>query len=126
MNAIRPVRMQPERAFTMDWWRVGNSGQAYPIDAETLDQALLHCQHKDTLFSLLTNDGSNTSCLSIYVIQQGQAKYVRNPETGLSERVTPLKEKLIASLRVDAFEPTRPFDAFRDAAHGRDLTLVEG
>lgn len=98
-----------------------------PVDlAEALAAAQAHFwAHKDRLFIHERNDARRTGTLHAYALRKKKAIYVRNPLSGLSERVELLDTDLLFSLPVDAFEPTRAFDALRDDPVGRDLTLVE-
>jgi hypothetical protein len=82
--------------------------------------------YKDTLFVRERHDGLRFSTLHAYRVRKGAAVYQRNPQTGLSERVEPLKLDRLFSLPVDSFTPTRPFDALRDDAVGHDFGLIEG
>jgi hypothetical protein len=82
--------------------------------------------HKDTLLVQERHDGLRLHKLHAYRIRKGVAIYQRNPETGLSERIEPLKLDHLFSLPVDAFQPTRPFDALRDDPVGVDVGLIEG
>lgn len=115
-------------------YRQGGNGEAREIGrttAVTLTGALANLTtaflaHKDTLFVVERHDGLRKTVLHAYRIRKGTATWQRNPETGLSERVEPLKPDHLFSLPVDAFQPTRPFDAFLDNPTGVDLTLVEG
>jgi hypothetical protein len=81
--------------------------------------------HKDTLFVTERRADMRFAVLHTYRIRKGAATYQRNPETGLSDRVEPLKLDRLFSIPVDAFQPTRPFDAFRDDAVGVDRNLIE-
>lgn len=93
------------------------------IIADPASRGLLH---KDTLLVHEQHEGLRVQKLHSYRIRKGAAIYVRNPRTGLVERAEPLKADHQFSLQVDAFAPSRPFDAFRDDPTGVDLTLVEG
>ncbi len=120
-------------ARQFDAYRQRNDGLGVSlgtVSAATLQGALADLAgsglaYKDTLFVVERHDGLRFHTLHAYRVRKGQAVYVRNPQTGLSERSEPLKLDRLFSLPVDAFTPTRPFDAFRDDATGVDLTLVE-
>jgi hypothetical protein len=99
---------------------------AVSLQGALADLAQFGLAYKDTLFVHERHDGLRFSTLHVYRIRKGAATYQRNPQTGLSERVEPLKLDRLFSIPVDAFQPTRPFDAFRDDPTGVDLTLIEG
>lgn len=113
-------------------WR--QSGEvARPLDigqpadlAEALAAAKAHYwAHKDRLFIHERDDARRTGTLHAFALRKKKAVWVRNPLSGLSERIEPLDPDLLFSLPVDAFEPTRAFDALCDDPVGRDLTLVD-
>jgi hypothetical protein len=114
-------------------WRQRDDGLAVKIAdvaAASLQGALAELTHglafKDTLFVLERRADMRVPVLHSYRIRKGAATYQRNPQTGLSERVEPLKLDRLFSLPVDSFAPTRPFDAFLDDPVGVDATLIEG
>jgi hypothetical protein len=128
------ARMDAAMAHQFIAYRQSGNSEAREIGratATTLAGALAELSqgffaHKDTLFVVEKHDGLRKSTLHAYRIRKGAATYLRNPQTGLAERVEPLKPDHLFSLPVDAFQPTRPFDALLDDATGVDWTLVEG
>jgi hypothetical protein len=124
-----------DRARTFRAWRVPETGRAIEIDtgnAATMDEAknaaLSSCalQHKETLLVHERDAARRTGVLnSYYIKQESRAQYRRDPLTGVSKAERRLYEELQFSVPVDAFEPTRPFDAFRDDAVGVDRTLLD-
>lgn len=130
MNRPQPF---PFAAVSFKAWKVGTTGIAYPADlvcdVETPEQAAAYAgaQHKESVLVLHSNDAlrpEQRHVLSVYVIRKGKAEYRRID--GQTVRVEPLKADLVTRFAVaEDFSPIRPFDAFRDNAVGRDLTLVE-
>jgi hypothetical protein len=114
-------------------WRT-NEGPARELDigqpvdlTDAVSAATTHFMaHKDTLLIHEHDGARRKGMLHTFAIRQKAATWGRNPTTGASERVTPLYADKLFSVPVDAFEPTRTFDAFRDCPTGVDLTLVEG
>lgn len=95
--------------------------------AEAMTGALTHFwAHKDSLLIHEHDDGRRKGTLHSYAIRKKKAMYVANPCGGDPVRVEPLFPDPVFALPVDAFEPTRAFDALRDDAVGIDRTLVEG
>lgn len=94
--------------------------------SDALTAALTHFfAHHDTLFIHEQDDGRRKGTLHSYAIRKKKAMYVANPCGGAPVRVEPLFPDPMFALPVDAFEPTRAFDALRDDAVGVDRTLVE-
>lgn len=134
MNA--PAILPAERAIHFRAWRVPASGEAIELDIgepDTLKDALAEAQlgtgicHKETVLILESDAGRNRAQQHAYAVkQQSSPSYRKCPETGVSKPVRPLYLAHLFSVAVDAFEPKRRFDAFRDNAAGRDLSLVEG
>ena len=115
------------------YFRAFNGQHPIPIgDADTLDDAVNKAliagglAHKGTLLVHEIDTGRQRGFLHAYTIRKSSAQYRRNPQTGLSERYEPHYPDHLFSVPVDAFEPTRPFDAFLDDPVGIDRTLVEG
>lgn len=135
MNA--PARLRPmpaDRATTFQAWRVTQSA-AYPARLaapDTLDDAVAQAlvgnciQHKETLLVRVTPPTGPSHLHAFVVKQKSQPVWVRDDSTGVSKPIRPLYAAPIFSMAIDAFMPTLPFDALRDPAHGRDLSLVEG
>lgn len=114
-------------------WRQRGDSLAHKLgeySAASLQGALGQIGHglafKDTLFVLERRADASAAMLHCYRIRKGTATYQRNPQTGLTERVEPLKPDHLFSMAVDSFVPTRPFDAFRDCPVGIDRGLIEG
>jgi hypothetical protein len=129
---VRLSRMT-EAAHIYTAFRQRDEGLAQQIgeySAATLQGALSQITHglahKDTLFVTERRADMRVPVLHCYRVRKGEAVYRRNPDTGLSERVAPLKLDRLFSLPVDAFTPTRPFDAFADCPVGVDRGLIEG
>lgn len=127
------ARLDAERATVFRAWRVTPLG-TYPIDigqpdtfAEAENEAQLGTglSHKDTLLIHERDDAKRAGTLRSYSVVKKAAVWRRNELTGLSERFEPLAIKPGFLLPIYQFEPTLPFDAFRDNATGVDLTLVE-
>lgn len=100
-------------------------------DAATLDAALLAALagpviHKDTVIIHEWNAATRQGTLHTWRIRESARVYRRDPVTGLSAPMKPLKPDHLFSLPVDEFAPTRPFDALRDDATGFDRALIEG
>lgn len=122
-------------AKTFRAWRlagdIAQPTKALPVEIgspQTLDEAkaaVLSVFHKDTLFIEERDAGRGEAFIHAFRVRQGTPVYRRNPQTGLQERHKPLKPDHLFTLPVDVFEPTRPFDAFRDSASGVDRTLVQ-
>lgn len=125
MRAHKLPRSHYFRAFRSN--RQVDCGNAETLD-EARDNALIAevFAHKDILLVHEVHDGKGKGVLHAYTIRQKAAVWRRNPVSGLSERFEPLYADHLFSVPVDAFEPTREFDALLDPASGRDPTLVEG
>jgi hypothetical protein len=123
--------VEGERVHTFTVWRQGAPGvEARQLGvANSLEEAergaLVHLQHKDTLCIHEWHGGRRTGVLHAYRVRKGAAKYVRNPVSGLSERVDPMTLDKLFALPVNSFAPTPPFDAFLDDPVGIDRTIVE-
>lgn len=122
------------RAVTFRAWKLGTTDQAHPveIEADTLDDALAAAladgclNHKDRLFILHSDEGRGRAWLHCWSIKRKSTpRYVRGPDM-TSRPVYDLYAADPFVMAVDAFAPTRPFDALRDDPCGVDLTLVEG
>jgi integrase len=135
MSFEAAIRMPAVRALTFRAWRLAHgSKQMHPVaveQAETLDEARnlamagdTVLNHKDRLFIREYHDGKRAGLLHGFYVVAKAATYRRDEVTGLAKRVTPLDLRHEFSMQTDSFLPTRPFDAFADAASGRDLTLV--
>lgn len=138
MNAIQPIRPIVGafahkltttlifRAYRLSGDKARELDIGAPRDlAEAIANATAHfLAHKDTLLIHETDEARRVGTLHSFTIRKKAATYVRDPLTGLSQRVEPLYADKLFSLPVDAFEPTRAFDAFRDDAVGVDRTLV--
>ena len=130
MNAQTAIRMPVERALTFRAWRLPHgSEQTHPVaveQAETLEEAREAAMiggalnHKDRLFVREYHDGKRAGLLHGYYVKQ------KAPIWREGKRVQPLVLEHQFSMLTDSFLPTRPFDALKDEASGRDLTLVEG
>jgi hypothetical protein len=116
-------------------WRLGErESDAATLDAPaTLDDAVRQaltslCLHRgDTLAVLYTHAGRNKRTLWLYAIKQSTKRYHWRAATdgGRQVKVYALEPVLICETAMASFEPVLRFDAFRDDAVGRDLTLVE-
>lgn len=97
-----------------------------PADlTDALNGALTHFwAHKDTLLIHEQDDGRRKGTLHSFAIRKKKAMYVANPCGGAPVRVEPLYPDPVFALPIDAFEPTRAFDALQDDAVGVDRTLV--
>lgn len=123
------------RALTFRAWRIPASGQAIELDIggpDTLEDALAEAQlgtgicHKETVLILEQDSGKRRAVQHAFAVKRkSQPIWRKCPDTGVSKPFHPLYLDELFSVEVDAFQPTRPFDAFRDNAAGRDLTLVE-
>jgi hypothetical protein len=123
------------RAVAFSAWRVpqAEASPAIPLDIgqpdtlqDALNEALLGggLLHKETLLIRRDDAASGAAMLYSYAIKrQSKATYVRGAAGPV--RSQPLYLDLSFSLPVDAFVPVPPFDALRDGACGRDLSLVE-
>lgn len=116
MNALS--RIKPQRTHTFKAWRTTkdtqhNEAHPLPVDADTLadavEQAAPSCHHKDTLLVLATDAATRKSTLHSYAIVRKAAKYVRNPVTGLTDRISPLEPSLLFSVAVSEFAPVEPW-----------------
>ena len=116
-------------------WRVCGAPDALPLDigdcdtlADAKNEAMLGgglC-HKDTLLIHRRHDGLAVGELYAFAVKQkSQAVYRKCEATGMTKPFKPLYLAELFSLPVNEFEPTRPFDAFRDDAVGVDRTLVD-
>lgn len=129
----RPQPFHPERATTFRAW-INNreiEGCTALAEALTFEEAVAAVEHwanhKDSLSVLRDDAGKRSKLLQVYAIKrESKNTWRRDPMTGLSEPYRKQYAALVYTMAVDAFEPTRPFDAFRDNAVGRDLSLVEG
>lgn len=114
-------------------WRLSEGAPARELDigtpadlADALTAAKGHYfAHKDQLFIHEVDEARRRGTLHAYALRKRRATYIRDA-AGNSVRVEPLDTDRLFALPVDAFEPTRGFDALRDCPVGRDLTLVEG
>lgn len=120
------------RATTFRAWIENREASSAELAAaQTFEEALaavVHwASHKQNVCILRDDAGRGEKLLQIYTVkQESKAVWRRDPMTGLSAPSRRNYPVLIVQMAVDAFEPTRPFDAFRDNAVGLDLTLVEG
>lgn len=130
-SVVKPAfadKLPSAHTFTA-YYQMG-SGEALELGVwnslETAEQgAMPRLQHKATLFIHERDGRHNKAVQHAYRVRQGQRNYVKNPRTGIPEWVKPLKLDHLFSLPVDAFQPARPFDAFRDDPTGVDRTLVQ-
>lgn len=115
-------------------WRVCGADRALPIDlgecftlTDAKNEAMLGgglC-HKDTLLIHRSHAGLGVGELHAFVVKQKTQPIYRKCETsGVTKPFKPLYLADLFALPVDDFEPTRPFDAFRDDAVGVDRSLV--
>lgn len=121
------------RATTYRAWRLsGETARELAIgEPETLAEALAQATmeywvHKDTLLIHERDEARRKGTLHSYAIRKKKAMWVANPCGGPAVRVEPLYPDPVFALPVDAFEPTRPFDALRDSASGVDRQLISG
>lgn len=137
MTVQTAIRMPAEHALTFRAWRLAHgSKQMHPVaveQAETLPEARnlamagdTVLNHKDRLFIREYDDGKRAGLVHEFYVVAKAATYRRDEVTGRAKRVVPLELRHECSWSSDAFLPTRPFDALKDEASGRDLTLVEG
>lgn len=129
---LKPVPFRPERSVTFRAWLNSTEvhGCAALADALTFEDVLAAVQHwashKDNISILRDDAGKRSKQLNVYTIkQESQRKWRKDPVTLMPIAYRKQYPALIFAMMVDAFEPTRPFDAFRDCPVGRDLTLVE-
>lgn len=136
-TANRAAPYHPERAVTFAAWR--NSAPvkncAALLAATTFDEAIaaltpgaLH-RSSDVVVSILRTDfGRGNKTLALYGFKRSSRHYTYRPalDGGRPVREAKILPVLLHAMDVLAFEPTPPFDAFRDDPVGRDLTLVEG
>lgn len=121
-----------QRAVTFKAWRLRDGPTAYPIElppCDTIEDAVAAAKpslgHKDRLFILEDGAGCGEAFQHGWTVRRKSApRYVRGDD-GLTKPVHDLDLYDHFALAVAAFEPVRPFDAFRDDASGRDLSLVE-
>lgn len=131
MNAVTRIKAAP--AVTVRAWRLAG-GKAYPleigrpVDLQEAVAMALSAQsfnRKEGLAIEVANVADRAAQVHFYAIQEGAPVYRRDPVTGRSERVAPIKAAPLWTAPFMAFEPVPLFDALRDPAHGRDLTLVQ-
>lgn len=134
----RRARHQWTHATTFRVWRVaeGEGTPAIELDvagALAFEDAInaafsgpIVLLPKETVLVHCFDEGRRKGELRAYrVRQESRPSYRRDPVTGATSYERRLYPDLQFSLPVDAFEPTRAFDALRDDARGVDLTLVE-
>jgi hypothetical protein len=132
VNATSPIRPAPyhaERTVRFLAWRDNRPVNAPALqDALTFDQAIAAClpaPHKARIAVLRIDDGRAEQHLHIYAVkQESKATWRRDPATGVPKAERRAYPELIFSAPVHSFQPVEPFDAFRDDAVGRDLSLV--
>jgi hypothetical protein len=113
-------------------WRTAHgSTQAYPLETsathlqDAVNDLAPRCNHKDTL-AIFVRHARTGGILRLYSIkQESRASYVRNPVTGLTDSFNRLYPVEAAAIRMNAFEPARPFDALTDHPVLTDATLVD-
>lgn len=128
LRAIPETRALPIHAFGAYRQRGGGEALHFLGTAETMPavqaKAMHALQHKDTLLIHQNDPRTGNEWLHAFKVRQGAAQCRRNEQTGLSERWHPLKLDALFSVPVDAFAPTRPFDAFADDPVGADRGLI--
>lgn len=94
--------------------------------SEAVEQAKLSCHHKDTLVILESDQARRKQTQHAYRIVRKAAKWVRDPVTGLEQRITPLDATPLFSMAVAVFEPVTPWRWSPGAdVVGVDRTLLE-
>lgn len=134
MNAVRPIRMAPERAVTFRAWRDNREVVNCPglDDAQTFEEAINAVApgspHKSAVSVLLDDAARGRRQLNVYQIKKSSKRghWRAAYDGGRPVFEAEMEGHLVMSIPVDAFEPTRLFDAFRDDPVGCDRTLVEG
>lgn len=125
--ALAPFAPPGSRAVafgpTFAAWRVGERSQAYPLDpagatlAEVVGNAAPSCFHKDTLIVRETDPLTRETTVHHFAIKrESKGRWVTRNH--VPTKVHDLYADPLFAMRVDAFEPTRPFDALRDEATG--------
>lgn len=129
MRAMPEARAFPIHAFGAYRQRGENEALHFLGTAEAMPdaQALASDRllHKDTLLIHQNDPRTGKQWLHAFKVRQGAADWRKNPQTGIAERWHPLKLDALFSVPVEAFAPTRPFDAFRDDPVGIDPQLVD-
>ena len=120
------------RAVTFRAWRENRPVNCPALTAaqsfeEAIAAVLPGSQHKSVVSVLRIDTGRNEQEVRFYRLKQSTKHgYWRDAtDGGRKVFVGNLEPELLHALPVLAFEPARPFDALRDGASGRDLTLVE-
>lgn len=122
------------RSVTFKAWKLGEN-ESYPATlhapedfGEAVDQALalMSWNAKDVLAVLRIDAGRKQQTLRLYAVKRSTKRYAYRAayDGGKPVRVGALEAVLISEAAVESFKPVEPFDAFRDNAAGRDLTLV--
>ena len=128
-------KLRPLNAEQWSAWRLGEreSDPVPPIGPDTLDDAVRQALHKlavqpgDILAVQYTHAGLRKHTLWQFAVKRSTKRYRWRPATdgGKPVKVHELEPKLIAQTALAApLAPVERFDAFRDDAVGRDLTLV--
>lgn len=133
MNAPYKPEMQRTRTFTV--WRTcdetpGNEAHPLRITADTLAEAVQEaaqsCHHKDTLVVLEVDHVTRTQTQHAYRIVRKAAKWIRDPVTGLEQRINPLEASPLFSMAVKSFAPVEPWRWSPGAdVVGVDRTLID-
>lgn len=130
-------KVRPLNAEQWSAWRLGEreSDPVPLIGADTLDDAVRQALHKlafhpgDVLAVQHSHAGLRKHTLWQFAVKRSTKRYRWRPalDGGKPVKVAEPETKLIAQTAMAApFTPVERFDAFRDDAVGRDLTLVEG
>lgn len=131
MNAVRPIPLR-ERTTTFRAWVQDREieGCTALAEAETFEEAidavLPWASHKQNVSILRHDAARREKLLHVYTIKrESQRKWRTDPVTRVPVAYRKEYPVLIHTMAMDAFEPARPFDAFRDDAVGVDRSIVE-
>jgi hypothetical protein len=132
LNATSPIRPAPyhaERAITFKAWRNDRPAET-PADATSIEevaQALAATSPRGTVLTIhMIDAGRNKQTVAFYTVRASSKRYSWRPayDGGRPVKVPALEPHLLHCLDVHAFAPVEAFDALRDDAVGRDLSLV--
>lgn len=130
--AERPIRMVAERSVSFRAWRILSTGHCQPLGEIRADSAEDACWRslptlqRGVQFFVEEHDAAR----GMTTVRLYQVKHKANPSRRFNTATQRMEDvgkeyaALVSQWLSDAFDPRRPFDAFRDRASGGDPQLI--